>query len=144
MPRLTEVQRWEEFGMRSAEMDRHLVATHFRVDPATISRLMTRVHQTGHVQDRMRTGRRRVTTVRQDRAIQLGHLRNRFLPATATAAVQIGVHGQLMSPDPVRRRLHEHALAARRPFRGPVLTKILRQRRLDCRYYSCLSQACEN
>ena len=102
MPRLTDAQRWEAVGMRRAEMDRRLVAAHFRVDTATISLWMSRVHQTGHVHDRMRTGRRRVTTAQQDRDIQLSHLRSIFHPASAAA--QIGLHGQLISEDSTSMR----------------------------------------
>jgi len=51
---------------------------------STIIRLHRRYTETGYVDDRPRPGQPRVTTIRQDRAIRLSHLRNLFLNATVS------------------------------------------------------------
>ena len=61
------------------------VANHFGVNVSTIERLVRRLRETGHLADRPRSGRPRVTSRRQDRTIRLAHLRNRHLTATETA-----------------------------------------------------------
>ena len=61
------------------------VANHFGVNVSTIERLVRRLRETGHLADRPRSGRPRVTLRRQDRTIRLAHLRNRHLTATETA-----------------------------------------------------------
>ena len=52
------------------------------------------------------------------------HLRNRFLPATVTAAVTPGTHNPRISAQTVRNRLAEDGLYGRRPYVGPVLTAV--------------------
>ena len=61
------------------------VANHFGVNVSTIERLVRRLRETGHLADRPRSGRPRVTSRRQDRTIRMAHLRNRHLTATETA-----------------------------------------------------------
>ncbi len=73
--------------------------------------------------DLRRSGRPRVTTPRQDRQICLCHLRNRFRPATLTAAQTQGTHNNRISPQTVRNRLREAHMMARRPaYGGSFLT----------------------
>ena len=52
-------------------------------------------------------------------------------PATWTAAVKIGLHSQRISAQPVRNRLREAHLHARRPHRGLDLTAVRRRNRLE-------------
>ena len=63
-----------------------------------------------------------MTTPQQDRHIVLSHLRNRFHPATSTAAITIGTHTRPINGHTVCRRLQERQIQARRPARGPILT----------------------
>jgi len=131
MPRLSREQRLRAIGMLEAGATRGEVARHFHVIARTIARLQTRYAETGSVADRQRSGRIRVTTRRQDRAIRLQHLRDRFLPAAHTAALTVGTHGRPVSDRTIRRRLQQEGLRARRPFRGPILTEANRQNRLQ-------------
>ena len=61
------------------------VALQCGVNVFTIERLVRRLRDTGRFADRLRRGRSRVTTPRQDRNIHLAHLRNRHVTATETA-----------------------------------------------------------
>ena len=104
------------------------VARHF--DVSTIERLVRRLRETGRVADRPRSGRPRVTSQRQDRAIRLAHLRNRHLTATETMVNTVGSHNRRIHPKTVRNRLREFGLRARRPNVGLPLNQARRARRM--------------
>ena len=57
-------------------------------------------------------------------------MQNRFQTASSTARRVVGLRGQVCT-DTVRRRLRAAGLRARRPYVGPVLTGLHRQRRLQ-------------
>ncbi len=59
----------------------------------------------------------------------LSHLRDRFRPASRTAAETPGRANPRISNDTARRRLHDYGLTARRPYRGPVMTAAHRRNR---------------
>ena len=106
------------------------VANHFGVNVSTIERLVRRLRETGHLADRPRSGRPRVTSRRQDRTIRLAHLRNRHLTATETALNTVGTHNRQISPKTVGSWLLEIGLRARRPYVGLPLTQARRLRRM--------------
>ena len=83
--RLSNEQRARAMGMLDAGVDKTVVARQFGVHRSTISRLAEKFRQTNTVNDRPRAGHPHVTTLRQDRAILLMHLRDRFKTATQTA-----------------------------------------------------------
>ena len=93
MPRLSENQRNQAIGMLQAGAMVNDVAKHFGCSRQTINNLNTRFAITGSVRDRPHPGQRRETSQQDDRYITLTHLRNRFLPATATAR-QLGLNAQ--------------------------------------------------
>ena len=97
---------------------------------STIKRLVQRLRETGRVADRPRSGRPRVTSQRQDRAIRLARLRNRHLTATETAVNTVGSHNRRIHPKTVRNRLREFGLRARRPNVGLPLNRARRARRM--------------
>ena len=130
MPRLTPVQRARAFGMLEAGRRTQDVARFFGDHPKTIRRLRTRFAQRRSFEDRPRSRRPQVTTRRQDRYVTLTHLRDRFRPASRTAAVTVGTHGRPVCSETIRRRLRESQLNARRPFKGPILTQVHRANRL--------------
>jgi hypothetical protein len=68
----------------------------------TVHELLRRYRLTGDVHDRPRPGRPRATTERDDRAIVLTYLRDRFWLATLTALV-FNVRAQI-----IRNRLRAH------------------------------------
>ena len=131
MGRLKIAERNQALGMIQAGRSKRVVANHFNCHHSTIVRLCQRFAVTNSVNDRPRTGRQRVTTRNQDRQIRLAHLRDRFKTATSTARETPGRYRQRISGQTVRRRLKESRLTARRPYRGPVLTRRHRTQRLQ-------------
>ena len=101
-----------------------------RMHVSTIERLVRRLRKTGRVADQPRSGRPRVTSQRQDRAIRLAHLRNRHLTATETAVDTVGSHNRRIHPKTVRNRLRDFGLRIRRPNVGLPLNRARRARRM--------------
>ena len=130
MVRLTDVQRGRAIALLMQGQRQQQVANHFGVNVSTIERLVRRLRETGHLADRPRSGRPRVTSRRQDRTIRLAHLRNRHLTATETALNTVGTHNRQISPKTVGSRLREIGLRARRPYAGLPLTQARRLRRM--------------
>lgn len=131
MPRLSAEERNRAQGMLEGGLSQRVVARRLRCHHSTIARLVQRHHATGSVDDRPRPGRQRVTTARQDRQIRMIHLRDRFRTASRTAQETPGRNNPRISSSTVRRRLRQVELQARRPFRGPDLTPVRRQARLQ-------------
>ena len=121
MPPLSRDNRWAAVGRLQAGQSQSHVARELNVAQSTISRLWARFQATGSVDDQPRAGRPRGTTAAQDRLIRLRHLRNRFLPASATAQELPGP--RRVTDQTVRNRLRDAGLRAMRPLRGPVLTR---------------------
>lgn len=131
MPRLNQNERMLALGMVEGGIHPNEVARRVRVTPATIYRLISRYRVTGSAADRPRSGRPRVTTPAQDRHIRTSHLRDRFLPATRTAAVTPGRTNNRINAQTVRNRLAEYGIRSRRPYHGPMLTQRHRNLRLQ-------------
>lgn len=110
MLNLTEGQRWRALGMIPAWLE---CGTPFW---CTISRLWTKLIETDSVRDRPWPGRPRVTTRQQDRAIHLHHLRDWFLPASASAPMEDGIHGHIFSLWTIQRCFQESVLTCWYPF----------------------------
>ena len=127
---LSQIQRERAIGMLNAGMRPINVARNFNVHLSTITRLRERFRTTGRTEDHPRSGRPRCTTQRQDQYLTLTHLRDRFRPATVTAATTRGRRNRRISSQTVRNRLHERGLYARRPYTGSVLTPRHRHARL--------------
>ena len=130
MVRLTDVQKGRAIALLMQGQRQQQVANHFGVNVSAIERLVRRLRETGHLADRPRSGRPRVTSRRQDRTIRLAHLRNRHLTATETALNTVGTHNRQISPKTVGSRLREIGLRARRPYVGLPLTQARRLRRM--------------
>lgn len=106
------------------------IARHFNRQHSTIQQLWAKFRRTGSVADIRRRPKGRITTRRQDRYIIVSHLRDRFTPATRTARVTIGTHNRHIHAQTVRNRLRAVGLRARRPRKGPILTRDHRRARL--------------
>nr|XP_022910488.1 uncharacterized protein LOC111421548 [Onthophagus taurus] len=101
------------------------------VSHTTISRAVQRFQETNDHTRRPGQGRRRVTTLRQDRFIRLRALRERFV-AMRNLQIQVAdVHNIRISTNTEQRRLAEGDLHARIPARAPNLNANHRRRRLQ-------------
>ena len=67
--RLSEAQRWQIIGIQSTGMAFEAIGRQLGYHYTVISRLVRKNHQTNDVNDRARSGRPRVTTQRDDRAL---------------------------------------------------------------------------
>ena len=106
------------------------VAEHFGVSRLTIVRLMSRVRATAITADRLRSGRPKFTTLRQDRQIRLVYFRDRFLPATVMANRTPVRHNPWISAQTLCNTLRAYGLRSRRPCTGPTLKRRHRTARL--------------
>ena len=131
MPRLDPDSRNQIIGMLNAGISQREVARRFAVSVSTVSRLNRKFIVTGSTKDRPRSGQPRVTTQRQDNLIRLRHLRDRYRTAVSTAATVVGRHHRRIHARTVQRRLKERGIVCRRPYKGQVLTRRHRQRRMD-------------
>ena len=125
-----EVQRGQTIALLMQGQRQQQVTRHFGVHVSTIERLVLRLRETGRVADRPRSGRPRVTSQCQDRAIRLAHLRNRQLTAMETAENMVGSHIRRIHPKTVRNRLCQFGLRACRPNVGLPLNWACRARRM--------------
>ena len=66
MPRLSDNQRHQVFGMIQGGMSRREIARQMQCSSSIITRLAQRHQQTGSLKDRPRLGRLRVTTPQHD------------------------------------------------------------------------------
>ena len=126
MPQLSNEQRQQANGRLLAGQSETDVARAMNCSRQTITILRTRVNQTGSVADQPRPGAARVTSRRDDRAIRLRHLRNRFTSTTSTSREMFGGR---VTAQTVWNRLRPDGLRARRPNNGPILTPYHRRNR---------------
>ena len=131
MPRHTVLQRSIAMGLLDQGLRNRVVAARMHCHPSTLTRLRQRLTDTGRLNDRMRSGRPRITSSRQDRAIRRAHIQDRFANTIATARSVRGSHGRHISTNTVRRRLGEGGLRSRIPYRGPILSRDKREKRLQ-------------
>ncbi|ENN74454.1 hypothetical protein YQE_08960, partial [Dendroctonus ponderosae] len=94
-----------------------------------VRRVCKRYEETGSLHRRPGTGRRRLTTARNDRFIVSTILRNRHLNAVQVQQLR-DVRGVAISQWTVRRRLQENNLTPKTPAIGSKLTPAHRQARL--------------
>uniref|UniRef100_A0A8C4RBW6 Transposase Tc1-like domain-containing protein n=1 Tax=Eptatretus burgeri TaxID=7764 RepID=A0A8C4RBW6_EPTBU len=127
MPRLSNIQCERAIGMLNTGTSVTDVARVMGCSRQTIHNLQTRLHQTGTTADRPCPGRPRVTSRAEDRQIVFRHLRNRFVTATSTGNE---LFGGRVTAQTIRNRLRSARLHARRPYRGPILTRFHRRQRL--------------
>ena len=122
MPRLRQYDRERAAGMFQAGITHQVVADdYFNVSRIIISRLLIRLRQTSRTNDRPLNDRPRVTLQRQDRHLRLIHLRKPIITAENTVRRTPGLANVRILGQPVRRRLRESGLRARRPVVGTIL-----------------------
>ena len=125
MPRLSENQRNQAIGMLQAGAMLNDIAQDFGCPRQTIHNLNTRFAITFRPRSSA-SWPTSLTSQQDDRYIMLTHLRNPFLPATATAR-QLGVNAQTIQN---HLRQNNIPILARRAYTGPILTARHRAARL--------------
>ncbi|KAL7828173.1 hypothetical protein AOLI_G00313250 [Acnodon oligacanthus] len=136
MPRLTDLDRAQAIGQLQAGVPQNQVAASFGVSPSTISKLKAKVHITGDVRDRPRSGRPKKTTPQEDRFLTLSVLRYRRLSSTDLQSRFAGRYGRRLSAQTIRNRLHAANLRSHQAARRPAMTALHRQARLRwCRQH---------
>ena len=96
-------QRERTIGMLNAGMSARDVARHFQRHESTVCQLF---QQTGNVADRLRSGRPRKTTPREDRYLTTSSRRNRFLSSRKLGRLMRNATGTRVCDRKVRNRLH--------------------------------------
>lgn len=97
MPRLSKDQCRAGVRMLMNGSSQHNVARHFRVHKSTISVLFDRLSTTGTINDRLRPGRPRVATRREDTFIRVAHPRHRFQTPDQTARTLRGLNNTVFA-----------------------------------------------
>ena len=99
-------------------------------------RLVERHNVNGSVKDRERPARQRVTSAREDRHIELSHLRDRFRTAIQTAQELRGHNQQRIRRPKVCQRLRQRHVKSFKAYRGNMLTPERRRyRKLWCQQH---------
>ena len=126
---LSIIQRAQIIALLEEGFSQRYIARQIGVNQSAVSRIGARYRQTGELEPADGQGRRRMTTVREDRAI------TRFVEVNpVTTARRIGdavLPGRQISDQTLRNRLHEVGLRSRSRARVPSLTITHRRARLE-------------
>lgn len=124
MPRneLSEFDRTRIIALWQEGLSRHQIANRLNIIRSTVSRTIRRYEETGGVQSRPRSGRPRVTTIREDRYIAQSARRNRSVTVPTLRSEFQRAHNRVISCATIRRRVLASGLRSRRPLRVPLLT----------------------
>jgi transposase len=117
--RISEAQRWQIIGMHSTGMSLKAIGRHMGYHYTVVSRLVRKYTQTNNVKDLPRFGRPRVTSDRDDRALQ--RLVRRMPFATSHVLKQHWLPNRRLSTRTVRNRLKSAGLKSRRVIKRPLL-----------------------
>lgn len=118
-------------GMLEAGVSQRRVAEVLNVSQSVVSRMWNRYLVTGNASHNHGGGRRRSTTVRQDRFLVIQARRHRFQNATSLNNDFQNATGVQISTQTLRNRLHESGLRARRPaIRVPLTPRHVQERLL--------------
>jgi transposase len=122
--RISEAQRWQIIGMHTTGMSFKAIGHQMGYHYTVVSRLVRKHTQTNNVKDLPRSGRPRVLSDRDDRALHC--LVRRMSFATSPVLKQ---HWRL-STRTVRNHLKSASLKSRRVIKRPLLADRLRRTRL--------------
>ena len=126
--RISEAQRWQIIGMHTTGMSFKAIGRQMGYHYTVVSRLVRKHTQTNNVKDLPRSGRPRVTSYRDDRALQ--RLVRRMPFATSPVLKQHWLPNRRLSTRTVRNRLKSAGLKSRRVIKRPLLADRHRRTRL--------------
>lgn len=128
---LTEAQVAQAVLLKQQGCTQREIAATLNVPRTTLRYALKRYEETDLFTRRPGSGGLRVTSARDDRFISIQLLRNRFLTAVEVRQRLQLVRGVNVSDRTVRRRIEEAGLHARRPAKGPELSRSHRVERLQ-------------
>jgi hypothetical protein len=120
--RISEAQRWQIVGMRTTEMAFKAIGRQMGYHYTVISRLVRKQIQTNNVKDLPRSGRPRVTSDRDDRAVQR-FVRRMSFTTSPVLKQNWRLHNRRLSTGTVRNRLKSSGLKSRRVTKRPLLAE---------------------
>jgi transposase len=124
MVKTTEELRWRMVGMSDAGMSGAAIGRALGVPARTVQAFLARHRQNpATVKDRPRSGRPRISTARQDRALARDARHHRFVPSPILRHRWRVLQGVRASRRTVLRRLNAGRLRARIPLIKPALTE---------------------
>jgi transposase len=126
--RISEAQRWQIIGMHTTGMSFKAIGCQMGYHYTVVSRLVRKHTQTNNVKDLPRSGRPRVTSDRDGRALQ--RLVRRMPFATNRVLKQHWLPNRRLSTRTVRNHLKSVGLKSRRVIKRPLLTDRHRRTRL--------------
>lgn len=121
MPHLNELEVVKIVTLADEGLRQNDIAQILGIHQSTVSRVLQRFEETGEYGRRHGQGRRRCTTQRDDRYVQLQALRNRTFTAPQLRNELLNTRQVNVSVKTVRRRLKEADLNPRRPAKVPRL-----------------------
>ena len=113
--RISEAQRWQIIGMHTTGMSFKAIGRQMGYHYIVVSRLVRKRTQTNNVKDLSRSGRPRVTSDRDDRALQ------RFARRMPFANSPVLKQHWLSTTRTVKNRLKSAGLKSRRVIKPPLL-----------------------
>jgi transposase len=120
---LTHEEAVQALALLQDGRSQRYVARVLGVNHPTIVRLAQRHQESGSVDRRPGQGRRRVTSVRDDRFLRLTALRTRHCTARLLQSEMLAARDVEISLQTVKNRLREDNIRARVPARAPQLTR---------------------
>jgi IS30 family transposase len=136
--RISEAQRWQIIGMHTTGMSFKAIGRQMGYHYTVVSRPVRKHTQTNNVKDLPRSSRPRVTSDRDDRALQ--HLVRRMPFATSPVLKQHWLPNRHLSTRTVRNRLKSVGLKSKRVIKHPLLAD--RHRRTHLAW--CLARRVRN
>ena len=130
MGRLSEGQRLEAVARKQAGESYSAISRRMGVSRQAIITLIKKHRVSGSVKDKRGRGRKRATTVRQDRKLIRKSLQNRRLTARQLG-VDLAADGTLVCTQTVRNRLREAGLRGCVAAKKPLLSKANKKARLE-------------
>jgi transposase len=126
--RISKAQRWQIIGIHTTGMSYKAIGRQMDYYYTVVSRLVRKHTQTNNVKDLPRSGRPRVTSDRDDRALK--RLARRMPFATSPELKQHWLPNIRLSTRTVRNRLKSVGLKSRRVIKRPLLVDRHRRTRL--------------
>lgn len=128
---LSEALRGQIILLHKQGLSQVKIAKTIKCSRCAVQTTINRYLRTGMYHNLPKSGRKRVTSAREDRMIERIALRNRHKSAVTIAAEVRAQRNAPLSVHTVRRRLSAANLRARKPRHKPLLTELHRKKRLQ-------------